>query len=97
MGRELRARFREAGFLDVGSSGSFESFGPHSRVAAFTGFLINYVFSPSIADQAISHGIASREGFDQWRNAAVEWNNDSGAFAALAWGEAIGRKRSLDL
>lgn len=29
--------------------------------------------------------------------ADVRSNNDSGAFAALAWDEAIGRKRSLDL
>ena len=92
MGKELRARFSEAGFVDIESTGSFQSFGSPSDIAVFTGLLINYVFAPPIAEQAFSHGIATREELDEWRDAAVVWKDHPGAFAALAHGEAIGRK-----
>ena len=92
MGKELRARFSEAGFVDVEASGSFESFGSPADIAAFAGVLINVVLAPPIADPAISHGIATREEFDEWREAAVAWKDHPGAFAARVQGNAIGRK-----
>jgi len=92
MGRELRTRFSEAGLVGVESTGAFESFGDETSVAAFTGFIVNYMCGPAIADQVISHGIATQKQFDEWREDAVRWQNEPGAFAAIAWGEAIGWK-----
>ena len=92
MGKELRARFSEAGFVDIESNGSFQSFGSPSSIAAFAGLLINYLFGPTFADPAVSHGIATREELDEWREAAVVWRGQPGAFATFANGDAIGHK-----
>ncbi len=92
MGKQLRAKISDAGFVDVEASASFENFGSPSDVAALGGFLIEYLFGPPIADQAIAHGLATREDFDGWRDAVPGWRDHPGAIAALAWGEAIGHK-----
>ncbi len=93
MGREIRTRISEAGFVDVEASGSFDSWGSPSDIAAYSSYLINYLLGPPIAAPAISHGIATREGFDGWRDAVLVWKDHPGAFSAWAFGEAIGRKR----
>ena len=90
--RELRARFSEAGFVDIEATGSFDSSGSPSDITFSTGFLIDYVFGPPLADPAIARGIATREEFDEWRETVVAWKDHPGAFFAEAWGEAIGHK-----
>ena len=40
---------------------------------------------------AIAHGLASEEQFKAWRRSLDGWVDEPGAFAAVAWGEAIGR------
>lgn len=40
----------------------------------------------------MKHGLASRERFDDWRRSLDQWVEEPGAFAAFAWGEAIGRR-----
>ncbi len=92
MGRELRAILNEAGFVDIELTGWFEPFGSSSDVAVYASYLIDAALARSIADLAISHGIATGEDFNGWREAAVEWRDHPGAFATLAWGEATGRK-----
>lgn len=41
----------------------------------------------TVADQAIAHGIATRDEFDALLSAMEAWKEDPGAFATFAWGE----------
>ncbi len=91
MGRELRARFTEAGFVDVESTGSVQSWGSPSGIA----FLVNdllWHLDPPFADTAISRGFATREEIEGWRKALDEWKDHPGAFAGWPFGQAVGRK-----
>ena len=82
LGKELRARFSEAGFIEIESKCSFDSFGSTEEVEFFA-----CVFS-----EAISQRFATQEELHQFRRDATEWKAQPGAFAGLAMAETIGRK-----
>ena len=92
MGKELKAAFLEAGFADVRATGSFESYDTADDLAFLRGLITGWFFAPKTMEAAIKHGLASQEQFDGWRRSLDEWISDPGAFAAFAWGEAIGWK-----
>ena len=92
LGKELRGKFSEAGFVDIESAGTFESFASNADTPAFKNMMFDYVLAPAMADSAISHGLTTQEEVNKWREEIVIWESDPGAFATLAWGEAIGRK-----
>ena len=92
MGRELKSAFREAGFLDIQPTASFESFGTTQDVESLHSITVGWDFSPAVIESAMNHGLATQEQLDEWRRSFDEWKDHPGAFAALAWGEAIGRK-----
>lgn len=81
MGRELGVRFNEAGFIGIETGASFE---PAKGLGPF--------IRPAIAEQAISHGIASRDDFDKWQAVSDEVREHPGTIVGFAWGEATGRK-----
>ncbi len=88
MGKELRARLNEAGLVNVVATGALETWGSTSETAT----LAEYVMRGTIVDQAIAHGITTKDEFDALREAMEVWKEDPGAFAAFAWGECLGRK-----
>ena len=92
MGKELKRTFLEAGFSDIHASTSFESYSTAGDIDFLHGFAISWFFSPDTVEAATKHGLASQEQFDDWRRMLDQWKDTPGAFAALAWGEAIGRK-----
>ena len=92
MGRELPAKFDEAGFVEIEACDAFENFGIRADVAACAGFFISYFCGPPIADPAISQGIVTREEVVGWRESALVWKDHPGAFCAWAQGEAIDHK-----
>ena len=92
LGKELRGRFSEAGFVDIESAGTFESFGSNADTPAFKNMMFDYVLAPAMADSMVSLGVATREEVNKWREEIVVWESDPSAFATLAWGETIGRK-----
>ena len=92
MGRELKASFVEAGFVEVRASASFETYDTPDDLAFLYGLIIGWFFSPLTMDAAIKHGLASEAQFERWRRSLDEWMEEPGAFAGFAWGEAIGRK-----
>jgi len=63
-------------------------------VAFYHGFATNWFCSATTVNAAVKHGLAIREQFDGWREALARWREEPGAIAALAWGEALGRKPS---
>ena len=92
MGKELKGAFREAGFSVIQSTASFETFGTTEDVEFYHGFVVGWFFSPAVIEAATGHGLATQRQFDDWRRSLDEWKDHPGAFAAFAWGEAIGRK-----
>ena len=92
MGRELKATFVEAGFVDIRASASFETYDTADDLAFLHGLITGWFFAPKTMEAATKHGLASEEQFDRWRRSLDQWVNEPGAFAGFAWGEAIGRK-----
>ena len=92
MGKELKRRFLEAGFSDIQASASFEYYSKAEDVAFFHAFAGGWFFSADTTETAAKHGLATPEQFENWRRVMDEWKDTPGAFAAVAWGEAIGRK-----
>ncbi len=92
MGKELKRRFLEAGFSDIQASASFEYYSTVEDVTFFHAFAGGWFFSSDTRETAAKHGLATREQFEDWRRMMDEWKDTPGAFAAVAWGEAIGRK-----
>ena len=82
LGREQSARFSQAGFVEIESKASFESFGSAEELELFA-----YVFGEEFAQK-----IAPSEELDQFRRDAAEWKAQPGAFAGFAMAETIGRK-----
>ena len=92
MGKELKRRFLEAGFSGIHASASFEFYSTAEDVAFFHAFAGGWFFSPDTRETAAKHGLATREQFEDWRRMMDEWKDTPGAFAAVAWREAIGRR-----
>ena len=61
LGKELRGKFSEAGFVDIESAGTFESFASNADTPAFKNMMFDYVLAPAMADSAISHGLPTQE------------------------------------
>ena len=55
-------------------------------------FVSGWFFSPDIVEKIAKFGLASAEQVEEARGLLDAWKNHSGAFAAIAWGEALGRK-----
>lgn len=92
MGKQLRGAFLKAGFSDVRAGASFECFSTDEDVRFFFDYAAGWFFSPATVEAATGRGLATREQFDDWRRAMERWKEAPGAFAAIAWGEATGRK-----
>ena len=92
VGRELKGAFVEAGFVNVRASASFESYDTADDLAFLRGLIIGWFFSPLTMEATKRLGLASQEQFDRWSVSLDAWMDEPGAFAAFAWGAAIGRK-----
>lgn len=92
MGKELKGLLLQAGFQEIRSSASFDSYGTPEDLDFFHGFVIDWFFSDSLIDRVTGLGIATREKFDYWRAELDSWRAAPGAFGALAFGECMGRK-----
>ena len=92
MGKELKSAFAEAGFVDIHATASFETFASAEDLAFLRGLIIGWFFAPETMGAAIRLGLATQDAFDGWRDGLDRWMTEPGAFAAFAWGEAIGRK-----
>ena len=92
MGKELKGVLVEAGFADIHAGASFECFATDGDVRFFHGFVGGWFFAPATVELITRHRLASQKQIDDWRRALDRWRDTPGAFAALAWGEAIARK-----
>lgn len=92
MGKQLRHALAEAGFADVSASASFEAFGTPGGIDFMHDFVSGWFFSPDIVEKVTKFGLASTEEIEESRGLLDQWRQHPGAFAAIAWGEALGRK-----
>ncbi len=92
MGKELKGSLLEAGFVDLETGASFETFATAGDIAFFHALAAGWFFASGTVEAATKHGLTTQEQFDGWRRALDEWTGVPGALAALAWGEAIGRR-----
>ena len=92
MGKQLKQVFLDAGFEEVRASASFDCYSDTDEIAFFHGLAIGWFFSPDTVNAAIGANLATQEQFDAWRVEIDAWSRRPGAFAATAFGEAIGRK-----
>ena len=92
MGKELKRAFTDAGFTDIHATASFETYASAEDLVFLRGLIIGWFFTPETMVPAIKLGLATQDMFDGWRDGLDQWMTDPGAFAAFAWGEAIGRK-----
>ncbi len=92
MGKELKRRLLEAGFVDIRATGSFDYFSSADDVAFLYAFIMDWFFMPRVIAAATQYGLATHEQFDQWRTELDEWRESAGAVGGLAFGEAIGIK-----
>ena len=92
MGKELKRAFADAEFVDIHATASFETFTSAEDLAFLRDLIIGWFFAPETMGAAIKFGLATQDAFDAWRDGLDRWMTEPGAFAAFAWGEAIGRK-----
>ena len=92
MGKELKRRLMDAGFVDIHATGSFDYFGSADDVAFLHAFIMDWFFMPRVIAAATQYGLATQEQFDRWRIEMDEWRETAGAVGGLAFGEAIGVK-----
>ena len=92
MGKELARAFLEAGFADIRATASFESCGTVEDRAFLRDLITGWFFSPETIGAAAKLDLAGSGRFEGWRRSLDRWMDEPGAFAAFAWGEAMGRK-----
>ena len=92
MGLELKGRMVEAGFVNVGVTASFNIYSSPEDVAYVYGMAVQWLLSPEISEAAIKYGAATQKLCDAIRAAYDKWKEHPGAFAAIAYGEAVANK-----
>ena len=92
MGKELKTLFLDAGFTNIKTTASFDSFGTTEDVAFLHGFICEWFYSPRVIAAATGYGLATEQQFAEWRALIDAWKEDPGAFGALAFGECIATK-----
>ena len=92
MGRELKARFTEAGFSNILATASFDFFSTTEDVSFLRVFINDWFYSPDVIAAATKYGLATHQQFDDWQCGLDEWQASLGAVGAFAFGEAIGYK-----
>ena len=89
MGKEVNAHLLEAGFYDVKLSATFEIYSGPERVEMFNKLIQGWFMSADIVEPAEKYGAASATRMTQIGKAVDDWRQTPGAFAAIAYGQAI--------
>ena len=92
MGIELRAHMVLAGFVDVVASASFEHFGRKEDTDWWADFNDGSLRDEDYRNTLVERGIVDDNEIEAWREYINGNRDDPTTFAAMAWGEAIGRK-----
>ena len=89
MGKELKAHLAEAGFANIQVTTSFDTYSTPVDVDFVHQMANKWFLSPEIMEAAIKYGAATEKLCNDIRTAYEKWKEHPGAFAALAFGEAV--------
>ena len=92
IGRELKGRLAEAGFVNARISTSFDTYSTPEDVAFIHGFASQWFLSPDVTETAIHYGAGTEDLAESIRAAYDRWKDDPAAVCALAFGEAVANK-----
>ncbi len=96
MGKRLKNHVVAAGFANVRIQLTFDSFSAPADVMFIYGVAQQWFLSPEITEAAIKYGASTRELCDSIGAAYEDWLAHPGAFAAVAYGEALATRPSFD-
>ena len=92
MGRELKGRLLDGGFVDVRATASVDMFSTPEARAVLDAVITEWFFSRKVMAAATASGLAAQEQFDTWKVDQARWRQHPGALGAIAFGEAIATK-----
>ena len=92
MGKELKTRLVEAGFVDIRATASVDMFSTPEAKAVLDGVITEWFFSPKVTAAATASGLATHEQFDEWKLDQEKWRQHPGSVGAITFGEAIATK-----
>ena len=92
MGRELKGRLTEAGFVNARISASFDTYSTADDIDFIHGFAHQWFLSPDVTETAISYGAGTEDLSERIRSAYDRWKDHPAALCALAFGEAAASK-----
>ncbi|MFN8662383.1 MAG: class I SAM-dependent methyltransferase [Thermomicrobiales bacterium] len=90
-GAQQRAILREAGFVDIVATASYDAYGTPALMQGFSAFWAAFL-SEHHAERIVRHGWATRDELAELAGVLTGWGLHPDAFAARARCEAIGRK-----
>ena len=94
-GRELRGLLNGAGFDAVAASSKYLCYGTQEEVRTFGARQVSHFQGCEFTQAAQEHGLTSMEELKAMTNAWLEWSDSPAAFAAFAWGRAVGFKPKM--
>lgn len=92
LGRVLKVALLDAGFADIRTTASFDSFSSTEDVAFLHGIISDWFFSPPVVAALTHFGLATQEHIELWRKLVDGWRDDPAASGAVAFGEVIAAK-----
>lgn len=92
VGRRLCSLLRQTGFTKVSGSASFLSFGTPDRLHWFAEIFGHFAVDSPYAAEWLARGWVDLETLERISAAWTAWAAQPDAFAAEAWGEAVGWK-----
>ena len=93
MGRGLKGHLLDNGFSNIRVTASFDVYSTPEEVNFIHGVASQWFLSPEITEAAIKYGAATEKLCDDIRIAYEKWRGHPGAFAGIAYGEALANKQ----
>lgn len=92
LGKHLRALVRNAGFVRVEASASYEVMGTDERVQLFGDIVVLLVSDAKWVEERVNLDLVDDDTVEKMKAAVQVWASHPDAFFAWAWGEAVGWK-----
>ena len=94
MGKDLKSRVLEAGFVDVRMTASFSTYSSPEEVASIYRLISQWLLSPEVTEAAMKYGASSETLVNDLQTAYVRWKDHPDAMFSFAYGEVIANKPS---
>ena len=92
MGKDIKTHLLDAGFANIRMNASFTVYSTPEEVVFAHRLANQWLLSPEIMEAAIKYGAATEKLRHDIRIAYDKWVGHPGAFAAIAYGEAVANK-----